>query len=318
MSTQNKDHTIFIRANKNNGHFTQVSNQIINNAQLSFADKGLLLYLLSKPDTWKIARKDLEKHASDGQTKIRAILKHLRVLGYLTLTKIVDTNGRILGWRYTVYEQPIENPIETYITLCKGQNKSKQNTQKVPTPKTKKGAHTDGVYPDVDFPHVGKPPHSNINKSNTNNLSIYKKKDRKTVPYTEPTKQATTTHIENLKEQLEYKTIIQRDAYKEWLDAWITLIADQLASTQALYINGAYISANQFKQRMALLTPEHLLHCQQNIQAINHPIKNMRAYILASLYNCPNTYTAQLSNSVNTRFAQASGAMAQAIYTPLY
>ena len=46
------------RKRKKNG-FTQVSNAMLEDTRLSWRAKGLLCYMLSRPDNWKINKTDL-------------------------------------------------------------------------------------------------------------------------------------------------------------------------------------------------------------------------------------------------------------------
>lgn len=55
--------------------FTQIDNEIVNNEQLSWQAKGLLLYLLSKPDGWVFYETDLVKRATNGRDSVRTIIR---------------------------------------------------------------------------------------------------------------------------------------------------------------------------------------------------------------------------------------------------
>ena len=54
------------RKRKKNG-YTKISNQLIEDSRLSWKAKGILCYLMSRPDGWKVNRTDLQRRALEGR-----------------------------------------------------------------------------------------------------------------------------------------------------------------------------------------------------------------------------------------------------------
>lgn len=81
--------------------FTQIDNGVLEDPSLSFKSKGLIAYLLSKPDDWVPQIQDLINHSTDGRAAIYSALKELRLAGYAKLQTIRDEKGRICSkiWR---------------------------------------------------------------------------------------------------------------------------------------------------------------------------------------------------------------------------
>ncbi len=75
-------------------------------ARLSFQAKGLLAYLLAKPDDWSVYVSDLVNRASDGRKAIYSMLKELEAHGYLSREFDRDSRGKIIGISYTLFERP--------------------------------------------------------------------------------------------------------------------------------------------------------------------------------------------------------------------
>jgi len=73
---------------------------------LSFKAKGLLAYLLSKPDNWYCHSKHLAKVGQDGISAVKSGLKELREQGYLEKRKIRDKKGKIKEWESIIREVP--------------------------------------------------------------------------------------------------------------------------------------------------------------------------------------------------------------------
>lgn len=73
---------------------------------LSFEARGMLAYILSKPDDWIVQIADLEQHC--GETRVYRILKELRTARYVELVQIRNESGsRVLRWEYRAYETPL-------------------------------------------------------------------------------------------------------------------------------------------------------------------------------------------------------------------
>jgi hypothetical protein len=68
---------------KENIPFTQVSNSVLNDKNLSAKAKGLYAYLYSKPDGWDFAIDRIKKDFSDGRLSINNGLQELEQNGYL-------------------------------------------------------------------------------------------------------------------------------------------------------------------------------------------------------------------------------------------
>lgn len=79
--------------------------------RLSFEARGLLAYLLSKPDDWQLIIADLMRAGGCGRDKVRKILAQLEEQKYLEKRQVKDEKGLFSHTEYWVYERPLtENP----------------------------------------------------------------------------------------------------------------------------------------------------------------------------------------------------------------
>ncbi|OOE71716.1 conserved phage C-terminal domain-containing protein [Salinivibrio kushneri] len=91
---------------KRNQRFTVIDNTVYADNQLSFQAMGLLSYLLSKPDHWKVSVEQLVK-VTDGTEKktgkegVYNILRELKKSGFVVTKK--HASGKMT---YTVYDTP--------------------------------------------------------------------------------------------------------------------------------------------------------------------------------------------------------------------
>lgn len=108
-----------IRAIKVSGEFVIIHKGFLKDPNLSAKAKGVMAYILSLPDDWKIHIDELSTHFKDGRDSIRKAIKELQEAGYIERVRIRDENGKFKGWEYLLYEDlthktekpKSENPI---------------------------------------------------------------------------------------------------------------------------------------------------------------------------------------------------------------
>jgi DNA-binding MarR family transcriptional regulator len=85
---------MILRAPRPKANYTVVSNAVIEDSSLSFKARGVLIYILSKPDDWKVLVKDLMSVGNCGRDSVQAALREIEAAGYLTRTTTRDAAGR--------------------------------------------------------------------------------------------------------------------------------------------------------------------------------------------------------------------------------
>lgn len=93
--------------------FTSLSNQLLQNHSLSFATRGLLAYLLSKPDDWECRITDIEREGNIGTTARRTMMIEAEKAGYLTFERTRNERGQFFS-AYTVFEEPVAESERTF------------------------------------------------------------------------------------------------------------------------------------------------------------------------------------------------------------
>ena len=133
--------------------FVQIQNSMFEDDRLSWKAKGLLGYLLSRPDGWKVNVLDLVKRSTDGEKSVRAGTKELREFGYLAFHKIKE-NGKFIGtvWEYDDVPFVEDIDVSPYADFRHVENGQVENRHAV------KGVHINNT----DF--------SNTDLNNTKNI----------------------------------------------------------------------------------------------------------------------------------------------------
>lgn len=85
--------------------FTSVDRDTLNDKTISFKARGVLVWLLDKPDDWTTSQERIEREGIEGREAIASAIKELETAGYIRRTRSRDGHGQ---WHveWTVYERP--------------------------------------------------------------------------------------------------------------------------------------------------------------------------------------------------------------------
>ncbi len=87
--------------------FTIINSDLLEDTRLEWATKGILGYLLSKPDNWVLQVNDLRKQGNLGRDAIYKRIKNAIESGYITRIDHRDEKGRVTSVEYIVREESI-------------------------------------------------------------------------------------------------------------------------------------------------------------------------------------------------------------------
>ena len=87
-----------IKRKRSSENFTVLSNDFLRDENLSLKSKGLLAYILSLPDDWKIYFEEVANHHKNGITAVRNAWKELEKNGYARTVKIPNDNNLVKEW----------------------------------------------------------------------------------------------------------------------------------------------------------------------------------------------------------------------------
>jgi len=91
--------------------YTVIARTALQDNRLSFAARGLLAYLLSKPDDWSVQIADIQRAGDIGRDKAYALLGELRKAGYVVGRQRYRLPGGQWGYTpYYVFEEP-QSPL---------------------------------------------------------------------------------------------------------------------------------------------------------------------------------------------------------------
>ena len=262
-----------------NKNYTTMSNYHLRDPCLSNKARGLLSTMLSLPDNWDYTTRGLAKICKDGVDGITAQLKELEQCGYLVRNRIRDAGGRITDMEYIIYEKP--HP---------------------PSPDTEK---PDMVKPDMALPRLETPAQINIDKRSTeeintdsvNTHSFFSDETRPSVLATLETKRKEANlrdmdeYREIIKENIDYDILLSDMPYDhDRLEEILELIVETVCSTKKyIRVAGTDYPAEVVRSRLLKLDAEHIRFVFDCLKENTTKIRNIKQYLLTTLYNAPTT-----------------------------
>lgn len=276
--------------------YTVIANHHLKNVELSLKAKGLLTLMLSLPPKWDYTIKGLSSICKDGQDSINSAVKELEKAGYVTRQRIRNAKGHLTTVEYIIREEPVDESEE------------KENTPKREKPKQE---NPEQVKPKQDIPKQGKPKQENPYQLNTNQSSTYKSSIYKSNPNQSNQRASSGNDAigndeykqiqEMIFENIEYEHFKQaRQSYSmEQIDEIVSIMVETLASTkETINISGQDYDADFVKQRLLKIDESHIEYVLECLNENTTQVKNVRRYLLATLFNAPSTINNYYSSRV--------------------
>lgn len=262
-----------------NKNYTTMSNYHLRDPNLSNKARGLLSTMLSLPDNWDYTTRGLAKICKDGVDGITAQLKELEQYGYLIRHRMRDTGGRIVDMEYIIYERP-----------------------HTASPDTEKPYM---VKPDMALPRPETPAQINIDKRSTdesntdlsNIHSILSDEARPSVLAALETKRKEAKYRdmdryrEIIKENISYDYLLSDLPYDhDRLEEILELLVETVCSTKKyIRVAGSDYPAEVVRSRLLKLDMEHIKFVFDCLKENTTKIRNIKQYLLTTLYNAPTT-----------------------------
>lgn len=98
--------TIFRKAKNKENPYLMMHKQSLQDRGLSWKAKGILAYLLSLPDNWKLYQSELVTHSKDGKESLKNGMNELMDKGYLRRSWLRSEHGKYKAILYEVFEVP--------------------------------------------------------------------------------------------------------------------------------------------------------------------------------------------------------------------
>ena len=291
--------------------YTVMANHHLRNIALSLKAKGLLSLMLSLPENWDYTTKGLSCICKDGIDSINATIKELEEHGYVVRRRTRNEKGQLTSIDYTILEQPQlldnselspkrENPILDKPTLGNPILEKPKLGEPIlvkPHQLNTNTSKTNSLSPDV----------LNIDSSNPYQSNPYsiKNSPQKQIGYGEIGYDSVQEVKELVLENIEYDCMSQR--FKDdRLDEIVDLMVETLCSTKPIInIAGEEYPAQLVKEKLLRINSSHIEYVYFCLDKNTTYIRNIRRYLLATLFNAPSTidhyYTALVKHDFGGR-----------------
>lgn len=295
--------------------YTVMSNHHLRNTDLSLKAKGLLSLMLSLPENWDYTTKGLSMICKDGIDSINSGVKELEANDYVIRKRLRNEKGQLTTTEYTIFEQP-QNFDNGHIPP-KGEKLILDNpildnpTQEKPILEKPKQAE----------PILGNPHQLSTNILNTNSLNTdllntevsnpypsipyqsNKESQEKKIRYEEIGCDSLAEIKEMVLENIEYR-YIKDNHNRERLDEIVDLMVETLCSTKAtINVAGDDYPSQLVKEKLLRINCLHIDYVFECLDKTTTYIRNIRRYLLATLFNAPSTidnyYSALVNHDLN-------------------
>ncbi|KUE74767.1 transcriptional regulator [Ruthenibacterium lactatiformans] len=284
--------------------YTVMSNYHLRDKNLTLKSKGLLSMILSLPDEWNYTTRGLAAICKEGVDAIGSALKELETAGYIVRRQLRGANGRITDTEYIIYERPHPREDSTPDTPAPGTD----------SPDTE---NPDMVPSDMDTPYLEMPAELNTKESNTQKSITYGS-STDSIPFRETAagsppeakrrEAAPMSEIESYRalilENIEYD-FLKREVgpYSDDLDEIVEIMVETVcAKRKYTRVAGSDFPHEVVKSRLLKLNSEHIRFVMDCMKQNTTKIRNIKQYLLATLFNAPTTignyYTALVNHDM--------------------
>ena len=282
-----------------NQNYTVMSNHHLRNPNLSLKAKGLLSQMLSLPEEWDYTLKGLSQINREGIDAIREAVRELERAGYVTRTRVRNEKGQLGAADYVIHEFPVSpKPTSENPTLDKPI--SENPTLEKPMQGNPTQLNKELLSKDL----------SNTDLLNTHSIPILSTPlpegtatpERKGNGYTNM--DAVKAYEEVIKDNIEYAYLIQdKDTDRGMLDEIVALMLETVCTRRkVIRIAGDDYPAELVKAKFMKLNSSHIQFVIDCMHQNTTKIRNIKKYLLAVLFNAPNTidsyYTALVAHDM--------------------
>ena len=283
--------------------FTVMCNHHLRNVKLSLKAKGLLSLMLSLPEDWDYTTKGLACICRDGVDSIASALKELEKHGYLTRRRVRFDNGRLGDIEYTIHEKPVSQ--ETSEVPPKRENPGQANPGQANPGQAKPGQEKPGQ----GKPAQGNPPQLNTDPLNTDRSNTDGLNTHQSIYPAEPEAagrpdgmdriELVNAYREIIRANVEYGFLVQRYGAQR-MDETVELMLEVVLSKRPfIRIAGDDFPREVVKSRFLKINSGHLEYVFDCIDKNTTKVGNIKAYLLAALYNAPATMDSYYRAEVN-------------------
>lgn len=293
-------------------NYTIMSNYHLRDKRISLKAKGLLSQMLSLPEDWDYTLPGLASINSEGKDAIRAAVAELERAGYIQRRQTVDKDGKFGNNEYIIREYPVsaqkpqEGPPSAFPSSgfpTTEEPVTDLTSADIPTQlnievrKKKKKQKTDlRIKESLPFPSA---PSSSLGEGQET-----KGRNRRGRTDHAVTRSEMDAYRELIRENIRYDDFVREHPWDAGqLDEMVELMVEAVCSKrEALRVAGNELPQAVIKSRLLKLDDGHIRFVFDCLNHNTTQVRNIKQYLLTTLYNAPvtmeNHYAAQVNHDL--------------------
>lgn len=293
-------------------NYTIMSNYHLRDKRISLKAKGLLSQMLSLPEDWDYTLPGLASINSEGKDAIRAAVAELERAGYIQRRQTIDKDGKFGSNEYIIREYPVSAqkpqeeppsafPLSGFPTT--EEPSTDLTSADLPTQlnieirKKKKKQKTDSRSKEsLPFPSAPSPSPGEGQEA--------KGRDRRNRTNHAVTRSEMDTCRELIRENIRYDDLIREHPWDaEQLDEMVELMVEAACSRrESIRVAGNDFPQAVVRSRLLKLDDGHIRFVFDCLKNNTTQVRNIKQYLLTTLYNAPvtmeNYYSAQVNHDL--------------------
>lgn len=298
--------------------FVQIPNSILTSPDISLKAKGILALMLSLPDNWKFSIEGIASKCKESKECIANAIKELETAGYIKRTMMHGNDGKITGMEYEIFEEPytaVEAEEHNDEKPCEDKPCTDNHSAEKPLtedaseekPLTDKPSTEN---PSMDLPVKEKPSEENpwvnnikINKKENNNI-LYNNTQSNPIP----SKNKISFNMSEIdkcrwmiKDNIDYYILVKRDYIpNDMLDEIVELMVETICSkNETITIASNTYPHELVKSKFLKINSDHIEYIIDCVSKNTTKVNNIKQYLLAAIFNAPNTIGSYFTTKVN-------------------
>ena len=288
-------------------NYTIMSNHHLTDPALSLKAKGLMSYMLSRPDNWDFTIEGLACQNKEGADAIARVIRELEGRGYITRCRVRNQAGKFTDMEYKILECPLK--------AASSAPAPEKPVAEKPVPKHPLPENPVVDSPDADSPIpesagqiITEPPKTERIKTEQPNLD--RSKTDPSIP--DSAVFSAPTGIDGLRKRLSVRQLTAEVRYRigydelkavygqEDMDSMLSLIVEVLTSRREYFsMSGGRMPAELVRERFQKLNSHHIQYVFDCMKKSRSEMHNIKQYLLAALFNAPATMDTYYRARVN-------------------
>lgn len=279
--------------------YTVMSNYHLRDKSLSLKAKGLLSQMLSLPDNWDYTLAGLAQINKESKDAIRSAINELEKNGYVIRRQTTDKSGKFAANEYIIYEHPCKQKESYNPTADEPLSEKPTTDEPIPEKSTQRNKEKENKKKrNTDLSNTDSLPSGSCGESKE-----FRERKRKEAISLE----SMNMYRELILENIDYDILHTELSYKaDELNEIVELMVETVCTNRkTVRVAGNDFPQEVVKSRLLKLSADHIRFVLKCLDDNTTKIRNMKQYLLTTLFNAPltmqNYYSSLVSHDMSAQ-----------------